>query len=969
MTYRFDKKKLKSGMRSHRIKTLVSFILFFLLIHLSHASQDPDLKIKEAIPTIRIALPAEESSDSSSNDSFLKMVNFLKEYWQIWSIDNQRSIEFVYMPSNQIYLALENQQIDIAAVTTFDDTQKNMLYSIPYAKFKQSVFRQIIGNKRFGFQLGIHSNSINNLDFLESKIEVKYYKNIDNLLTDYKNFDALYSTQPWLLSQKLADLDLLKEFYKSTDDAPSVYFHFATHKNNRSLLYKLNNDLRNVNKEQANIWEKKYTESNEGTIELTLGSYFIELSEEEKQYIIDHTQLYYPITKNGFPPYVITNNDTNITVRGLAIDLIHIAQEKTGIIFRPYHVDNLALAMETISNTNTDFLIYAQNNEERAQRYQFSIPYLKVNYNLITRQNYELAFNTKDLSSNTIAVVVDFDTTEILKKQFPHATFITYASIEEAINSVSNGQTNAFVGRSLVSSYIIKQQRLSNLTSKPLPKFRDEAQLSFAALKDNKALITLLNKTINNIPANQFDSIYKKWSQSAFSERNVQDQVNIAYRQSGYALLIFVLIALIFFWIYYRHQRKIQIRRDSALSIAEKARVNAEKAAQAKITFLARMSHEIRTPMNGVLGMAEALAFTQLDKNQQELLETLETSAQNLLALLNDVLDFSKMDAGKLTLESVPVNFHLLAKNIMSSYRLLINAKDIKFDYYVEDKISHNYLTDPTRITQVLNNLISNAIKFTEQGAISLSISLLDTSTVNNSIHDTLLIRVKDTGIGIALKHQASLFTPFKQADDQITRKYGGTGLGLSICQEIAAAMGTTIKLRSTQNIGSEFYFTLTLIQSGIESDTEERRKNKRIINSPEDNRFTNLRILIAEDNLVNIKVLTAQLNRINVHPEIAQDGEQAFKMYMDNPYDIILSDCHMPIMDGFELAKKITQVKADKPVWLIAITADALPGSAENCFAAGFDDYMSKPCSQEVVTDKLNNAYRQLSKTKMKTK
>jgi signal transduction histidine kinase/CheY-like chemotaxis protein len=451
-------------------------------------------------------------------------------------------------------------------------------------------------------------------------------------------------------------------------------------------------------------------------------------------------------------------------------------------------------------------------------------------------------------------------------------------------------------------------------------------------------------------------------------ESNIQEQVAIIYQQASYFLLILLLICLIIFWVYYRklqNRKAAQTKVEHALAVAETEKDEAEKSAQAKLSFLARMSHEIRTPMNGVFGMAEALSYTKLDPEQKKLLNTLKSSASNLLALLNDVLDFSKMDAGKLTLELVPVNIKELTQVIINSFSHHEQNNSVIFNCNIDSEINHDYFTDPTRLTQIFNNLISNAVKFTPKGSINISIRLLEKQTTEQGTYDTLRFSVEDTGIGIAKNKQALLFTPFIQADSDVTRKFGGTGLGLSICQEIVHAMGGNISLESIENIGSLFHFTLTFKQASLEQKKAERRTNVRTTNPENDHRFDGLRILVAEDNLVNIQVLTAQLNRLKIQPDIANDGAQALAMHNIDPYDIIISDCHMPILDGFELAKKLTNTKGKKTLWLIAITADALSGTAEKCFSAGFNDYMAKPCPQETITDKLNHAYRQLELTK----
>jgi len=940
-----------------------AFICVLLLIP-CHAYTESSKTVQQK--NIIIALPDKSSLDAASGDSFQLLLNFLKEYWQIWAIDQQQAIEFVYLPKAKAFERLKAQQIDIIALSLFEKDQSDLLFSIPYAKYQQRIYRRIQADENSGIQIAVHANNSQPLDFLPSHIERYYYQDIDVLLNHYQKFDAIYSTKPWLLQKKIKDYELDKNFQATTADAPEIYFRFATHKNNRKLMHLINNGIRVINKVQADLWSNKYLTHDNDSFSFTLGDYFTNLSIDEKEFIIDNNQLYFPLLSNGFPPYVIVKNFNYLTERGFTIDLFNLTTKRTGVVYKPITVNNVEQAFTFLKQHKVNVLTHVEYTKERAQKLKFSIPYLKAGYSMVYRHDDTIIDGLSGIGDKSIAVINNFNATKLLINKLPYANFNYYDTIIDAVSSVSSGQSDVFIGRSLTSSYLVKENQLSNLTSQPLVNFHNNAQFSFASTLQDNEVISLLNRTINSMSAIEYEELYAKWSHSAFHDSNADEQIAYAYRKARYLFAAIMVFGLFIFWIYYRQLRVRKLEQqkiEHALAIAEAAKTEAEDSAQAKITFLARMSHEIRTPMNGVLGMAEALAFTSLNNQQSELLETLQGSATNLLALLNDVLDFSKMDAGKLTLEYVPVNFHLICKNIISGFHHIEHNKFLDICLTMDSNITHSYFTDPTRLTQVLNNLLSNAIKFTQDGRIELNVKLLTSTTTNNNTYDTLSIKVKDTGIGISADKHAFLFTPFIQADDDITRKFGGTGLGLSICQEIITAMGSEIKIDSELGQGSTFNFILKLKRSSLESLTDSRRKNTRKINDPNDNRFKNLRVLIAEDNLVNVKVLNAQLERLNIQADIANDGKEALDLHEKKAYDIIISDCHMPKLDGFELAKILTKNTSKRPLWLIAVTADALSGAAEKCISAGFDDYMAKPCPQEEITNKLNNAYRQLQK------
>jgi len=958
---------LKSYFHFNKQQILSWFTSIFICALLgSPFYANAELSLAKQQKTIIISLPDKSSIDAASGENFQLLVNFLKEYWQVWAIDQQQSIEFVYLAKSQAFEQLKAQQIDIVALSIFEKKQPDLLFSIPYAKYQQRIFRRIQTNKNNGMQIAIHSKNTQTLDFLPTHIERYYYQDIDNLLNNYQKFDAIYSTKPWLLEKKIKSYELDKSFQVTTTDAPEIFFRFATHKNNRKLMHLMNDGIRAITKAQAYLWSNKYIAIDNNNISFALGNYFTDLSTDEKEFIIDHSQLYFPLLSDGFPPYVIVKNFNHITERGFTIDLFNLATQRTGIVYKPITVNNVEEAFNYLKQNKVNLLAHVEHTVERAKKLRFSIPYLKAGYSMVYRHDDTIIDGLSGIGDKSIAVINNFNATKLLKNKLPYGNFNYYDTIIEAVSSVSTGQSDVFIGRSLTSSYLVKESQLSNLTSQPLVNFHDNAQFSFATTLENNEVTSLLNRTINSMSASEYEKLYAKWSHSAFHDSNANEQVANAYRKARYLFAAIMVFALIIFWIYYRQLRirkLAQKKIEHALTIAEAAKTEAEESAQAKITFLARMSHEIRTPMNGVLGMAEALAFTPLNNEQNDLLETLQGSATNLLALLNDVLDFSKMDAGKLTLEYVPVNFHLICKNIINGFHHIEHNKALDICLQIDSNITHSYFTDPTRLTQVLNNLLSNAIKFTQEGRIELIVKLLTSTTTNNNTYDTLNIKVKDSGIGIAADKHAFLFTPFIQADNDITRKFGGTGLGLSICQEIITAMGSEIKVNSEFGKGSTFDFTLKLKRSSLENLTDSRRKNTRKINKPNDNRFKDLRVLIAEDNLVNVKVLSAQLERLNIQADIANDGQEALTLHEKEAYDIIISDCHMPNLDGFELAKILSKSINKRPLWLIAVTADALSGAAEKCISAGFDDYMAKPCPQEEITNKLNNAYRQLQK------
>jgi two-component system, sensor histidine kinase len=385
---------------------------------------------------------------------------------------------------------------------------------------------------------------------------------------------------------------------------------------------------------------------------------------------------------------------------------------------------------------------------------------------------------------------------------------------------------------------------------------------------------------------------------------------------------------------------KLEVDIQERTRALEEALSTVQNASRADGEFLAVVSHEIRTPMNGVLGMAQLLQMTELTEEQRRYVETIQSSGETLLTIINDILDLSKLDAGKVTLATRPVDLRSVVGEVIDLLRPQAQHKELYLDTEIDKSVPVWIVGDATRLKQVFTNLVGNAVKFTHHGGVQVFARVLPDAT-------TLECKVVDSGIGIPPDKTSRLFKKFSQVDSSINRRYGGTGLGLVITKRLVEGMGGTISVESKQRQGSTFTFCLPIAASQAPGEATLPPVTPGPLPSE-------LRILLVEDNAVNQMLALGVLQKLGCRADLAHDGEEAIAMMQANRYDVVLMDMQMPKMDGVSATRAIRAMDKVHQPYIIALTANAMESDRQLCLSAGMNDFLAKPFKTAELREKM---------------
>ena len=733
---------------------------------------------------------------------------------------------------------------------------------------------------------------------------------------------------------------------------------FASRNDWPMLNQLLEKALKSINQSERKNLLRKWISISYSIAKPPKSSGTVELTAQERAWLKEHPVITAAPDPNWEP---VEFFDKEGKYSGMSADYLALMEKRLGIKIKILQLGSWEEILQKVLNGQVDVATCIAKTPNRMRRLLFTEPYLTLPSVIVVNDKESGRIGLDNLKGKVVAVLSGDASQEFMEREHPEIHLDLVSTYQEGLRKVSFGNAYAFIGSVATVSYFIEKEVILNLRVAGEVGFF--LNLGFGSHRGEPILHQILAKGLASISKEERRKIFSRWIL-------ISKETWTPSREQIISLLVSLGILFIVAIVVWNRtlakrveQRTIELNQalrtsENLRQKADMAQQEAEQANKAKSEFLASMSHEIRTPMNAIIGMADLIGRTQLSKEQKEYVGIFQNAGENLLSIINDILDISKVESGRLTLESAPFDLNQLIEEVADLMANKAHKRGLELNYIIQEETPTLLVGDSKRLQQILINLVGNAVKFTQSGEIVIRVE------PEKAGSQMLRFSISDTGIGVPPDKADLIFESFTQADSSTTRKFGGTGLGLAICKKLVAKMGGKIWVEPNPAGGSIFCFT---IKAALQADQQAGARSVRQISNPIASPIEaghantpSLNILLVDDDPVNLKVATMMLEMQQHKVTAVNDGGKAIEAYKTSEFDLIFMDVNMQEMDGYQTTKLIRDIEAGSGVRvpIVALTALVFKEDKQKCLDAGMDGYVSKPFTSDKLAEAINRFY-----------